>query len=159
MLYTVLALVRRWRQVTMRPMEWLNHSMRWWDCSYTLVSCTITETLFTHCLAYWCLYRILCRCLHSEPEYLGTFKDHFPAILMYVLSKTATKTHMAMVFSIYNGYQFEVQCHLTLPSLCTRETEVALLHCKTMHILLVIQSPAYMLFMFLAQLCSETVNK
>ena len=21
----------------MRPMEWLNHSMRWWDCSYTLV--------------------------------------------------------------------------------------------------------------------------
>ena len=45
LLYTVLALVRRWRQVAMRPMEWLNHSMRWLDCSYTLVSCTITETL------------------------------------------------------------------------------------------------------------------
>ena len=38
LLYTVLALVRRWRPVAMRPMEWLNHSMRWWDCSYTLVS-------------------------------------------------------------------------------------------------------------------------
>ena len=37
LLHTVLALVRRWRQVAMRPMEWLNHSMRWWDCSYTLV--------------------------------------------------------------------------------------------------------------------------
>ena len=35
LLYTVLVLVR---QVAMRPMEWLNHSMRWWDCSYTLVS-------------------------------------------------------------------------------------------------------------------------
>ena len=37
LLYTVLAQVRRWRQVAMRPLEWLNHSMRWWDCSYTLV--------------------------------------------------------------------------------------------------------------------------
>ena len=51
-----------------------------------------------------------------------------------------------------------VTCN-TLPSLYARETEVALLHCKTMHILLVIQSPACSLFMFLAQLCSETVYK
>ena len=81
---------------------------------------------------------------------------------MYVLSKTVlVATNPYGNGFLYNGYQFEVAtvpCN-TLPSLCATETEVALLHCKTLHILLVIQSPACSLFMFLAQLCSETVYK
>ena len=57
---------------------------------------------------------------------------------MYVLSKTVlVATNPYGNGFLYNGYQFEVQCHVTLPSLCARETEVALLHCKTLHILLV----------------------
>ena len=50
---------------------------------------------------------MLCRCLHSEPVLL---KDHFPAILMYVLSTTVlVATNPYGNGFLYNGYQFEVQ--------------------------------------------------